>query len=75
MVDMSDPKIFKRCLGKEENFKNFEKFFMGEITKLGYEEVLQKYMFNGSEVADDILWRMYQGKCIGSFTIPLTIIQ
>lgn len=60
---MEDSKVFKRCLGKEENFKNFERFFMRLINEIGYEEVLQKYLFDGSEVADDILFRMYMGKC------------
>ena len=62
VVDLIDPKVFKRCLGKEENFKNFEKFFMGQINEHGYEEVMQKYLFRRSEAADDLLIRNYMGE-------------
>lgn len=63
VLDMEDPKVFQRCLGKEENFRSFERFFMRLINEIGYEEVLQKYLFDRSQVADDILVRMYMGKC------------
>lgn len=62
VIDLRDPKVFKRCLGKEENFRNYEKFFMGVINEIGYEAVLQKYLLDGSGVADDILLRMYMGE-------------
>jgi len=43
--------------------KNFERFFVRLINEIGYEEVLQKYLFDRREIADDILFRMYMGKC------------
>jgi hypothetical protein len=60
--DMRDPLVFKRCLGREENFLNFCGFFEAEIDRVGYQEVLQKYLVDGSKVADDILCRIYMGK-------------
>jgi hypothetical protein len=59
--DMSDPLVFKRCLGREENFLNFCRFFEDEINRIGYQAVLQQYLVNGSKVADDILCRIYMG--------------
>ncbi|KAJ5124900.1 uncharacterized protein N7515_008725 [Penicillium bovifimosum] len=59
--DMSDPLVFKRCLGREENFLNFCRFFEDEINRIGYQEVLQQYLVNGTAVADDILCRYVHG--------------
>ena len=59
--DMSDPLVFKRCLGREENFLNFCKFFESEISRFGYQAVFQKYLVGGTEMADDILCRIYMG--------------
>lgn len=61
VLDMADPKVFKRCLAREENFRNFERFFLSQINEIGYEQVMQKYLFDESEVANDILCRMYMG--------------
>ena len=63
VLDMQDPVVFKKCLGKERNYRNFETFFMRLINELGYEEVLQRYIFDRTEVAEDMLVRMYMGKC------------
>jgi hypothetical protein len=60
--DMSESTVFKRCLGREENFFNFCLFFENEIDRIGYQAVLQKYLVGGSEIADDILCRIYMGK-------------
>ena len=60
--DMAIPSVFKRCLGREENYRNYERFFLKQINELGYEAVLQKYLVGGDEVADDMLCRIYHGK-------------
>jgi Questin oxidase-like len=59
---MGTPEGYKRYLGDEDYFLSFTAFFEREIANLGYEEVLQKYMFGGTEVADDLLARMYHGQ-------------
>lgn len=59
--DMADPAVYKRCLGREENFLNYCRFFEDEINRLGYQAVLQKYLVDGSEIADDMLCRIYMG--------------
>ena len=60
--DLEDDAIFKRCLGKEEHFRNFEKFFLAQISKRGYQAVLQDYLVGGSDIANDMLFRIYMGK-------------
>lgn len=60
--DMAVPSVFKRCLGREENYRNFERFFLKQINEHGYQAVLQKYLIGGDEVADDMLCRIYMGK-------------
>jgi hypothetical protein len=55
--DLEDDDIFRRCLGKEEHFRNFEKFFLAQIRKVGYQ-----YLFEDTPLADDMKYRMYMGK-------------
>lgn len=59
---MGTPEGYRRYLGDEEYFLDFTEFFESEITRLGYEKVLQKYMVDGSELANDLLGRMYHGQ-------------
>jgi hypothetical protein len=61
--DLVDPRVFRRCRGHEDNFANFVRFFINEINKHGYQEVLQKYLVGGSEIANDMLCRIYMGQC------------
>ena len=60
--DLVDDEIFTRCLGREENFRNFEQFFLRQITENGYQAVLQKYLVGESELANDMRYRIYMGK-------------
>ncbi|KAL8699512.1 MAG: hypothetical protein Q9201_005963 [Fulgogasparrea decipioides] len=69
--DMSIPSVFKRCLGREENFRNFERFFLKEINEKGYGATLQKYLIGGDEVANDMLCRIYHGYVHGLIHIGL----
>lgn len=59
--DLVDPAVFKRCLGHELNFASFTRFFINEIDKLGYQKVLHKYLVDGTEIANDVLCRIYMG--------------
>ena len=60
--DLAIPSVFKRCIGREENYRNFERFFLKQINEQGYEAVLQKYLVGGDSVADDMLCRIYHGQ-------------
>ena len=57
--DLAIPSVFKRCTGREEKFRNFERFILKRINDEGYEVALQKYLIGSDEVADDMLCRIY----------------
>lgn len=61
VLDLADDELFKKCLGREENYRNFEIFFLNEINEKGFEAVLQKYLVDGSELANDMMYRIYMG--------------
>jgi hypothetical protein len=61
VLDLQDDYVFKRCLGKEEHFRNFERFYLNETSKHGYQAALQKYLVGGSELADEMLVHIYMG--------------
>ncbi|MCJ1479652.1 hypothetical protein MMC13_008338 [Lambiella insularis] len=69
--DMAIPSVFKRCLGREENYRNYERFFLKQINEHGYETVLQRYLVGGDEVADDMLCRIYMGYVHGFIHIDI----
>ena len=59
--DLAISSVFKRCIGREENYRNYERFFLKQINEHGYEAVLQRYLVGGDSVADDMLCRIYHG--------------
>ena len=59
--DLAIPSVFQRCIGREENYRNYERFFLKQINEQGYEAVLQRYLVGGDSVADDMLCRIYHG--------------
>ena len=64
---LHDPATFMKHLNGEHNpnqerdYPNFLAFFQGEIEKMGWEAVLQEYVFKGDERADAMLVRLYAG--------------
>lgn len=59
--ELHDPAKFMTYLGPEKHFPDFLVFFKGEIDKMGWEEVLQKYVFASDERAEDMYLRMFGG--------------
>jgi len=59
---MTDPEKFKKYLGKEKYYQDFLVFFQNEMESKGWEEVVQEYLFEGTESADDLLGRLYAGQ-------------
>ncbi|CAJ2508118.1 Uu.00g093040.m01.CDS01 [Anthostomella pinea] len=51
----------KQRMGKEQYYTDFLVFFQREIQKLGWEKVLDQYMFKGDERSEDMLIRMHGG--------------
>ena len=58
---MADPEEVKNFIGKEEHFLDFCEFFEQEIERLGYEDVLQKYLVGDNDIARNIFPRIYHG--------------
>ena len=52
---------FKKHLGNEYYYQDYVHHFEREIRDLGYQEVIQKYLVGGSEIANDIMPRMWMG--------------
>lgn len=60
--DMADRNKFKKFLGKEKYFHDYEVFFRKEIEQKGWEAVLTEQLFARDEHAETMLTRMYAGK-------------
>ncbi|KAL7623787.1 hypothetical protein AAE478_005340 [Parahypoxylon ruwenzoriense] len=58
-LDLSDPVLFKKCLGNDDFYADFLKFFENEIAEKGVPAVLREYLLKGDERANDIFCRMY----------------
>ncbi|OQE44091.1 hypothetical protein PENCOP_c002G06086 [Penicillium coprophilum] len=56
---LHDPEIFEKCLGIDDCYPDFLKFFEEEITSKGMQEVVKEYLFKGDGRANDILGRMF----------------
>ncbi|EXK26256.1 hypothetical protein FOMG_17158 [Fusarium oxysporum f. sp. melonis 26406] len=61
VTNMHNPEKYKTYLGSEEYYHDFLVFFKEEISQKGWQEVLNEYIFNGDERADDMLVRMFGG--------------
>ncbi|MBE3041731.1 questin oxidase family protein [Candidatus Bathyarchaeota archaeon] len=51
----------QECLGQEKYYPDLLRFFQNELERLGWQEALLKYLFEGSERSDDLLRRMFAG--------------
>jgi hypothetical protein len=58
---MHKPDRFKTYLGKEKYYHDFLVFFQKEMEAIGWQEVLNKYLFANDERANDMLSRLYAG--------------
>jgi hypothetical protein len=61
-LDLSNPKLFDQCLGKDEHYLDFLRFFKWEIDRRGVPDTVREYLLKGDRRADDIFCRMYTGK-------------
>ena len=58
---MGEPEGFKKFLGKTDYTHDYIEFFHRELEAKGVEAVLQEYLFSRSELAEDMLARLYGG--------------
>jgi hypothetical protein len=59
--DMHDSERFKTYLGKEQYYHDFLQYFEEEISKKGWETVLNDELFKGDARSDDLLARLFGG--------------
>ncbi|KAJ5698626.1 hypothetical protein N7462_000631 [Penicillium macrosclerotiorum] len=57
--DLKDPEVFAKCLGSDDYYSDFMRFFEGEIDAKGVPAVMREYLLNGDSRAEDIFCRMY----------------
>lgn len=69
---MSEPEGFKKFLGKAKYTHDYIEFFHREIEAKGVEVVMQEYLFSRSEIAEEMLARLYGGMFIYLGQIPST---
>jgi len=52
----------QKYLGKAQYYPDFLLFFQKEMERMGYEGVMNEYVFKGDAKADDIFARLFAGK-------------
>ena len=61
-LDLRNPVLFDKCLGHDDAYFDFLRFFESEIAKKGMQDVIREYLLKGDNRADDIFCRMYTGE-------------
>lgn len=61
-LDLSDPKVFEKCLGNDDCYADFLKFFEDEVAEKGVPDVIKEYVLKDDERANDIFGRMFSGE-------------
>ena len=70
--DLKNPADFNRCLGKDDCYVDFLRFFEDEVTEKGVPAVIKEYLLKGDKRANDIFSRMYPGMYSLSTKVELT---
>jgi hypothetical protein len=60
-TDLHDPAKFKECLGKQQYYHDYLVLFQEEMEEKGWENVVNEYLFDGSERGEDLLFRAFGG--------------
>jgi hypothetical protein len=59
--DLSDPAVYKECLGNNACYGDYLKFFEDKIAEIGVTATLKEYLLKGDEVTDSVFYRMFSG--------------
>jgi hypothetical protein len=59
--ELSDPETFKACLGKEEHYGDFLRFFQSEMEEHGWQRVLNTHLFASTDMSNDLFGRLFAG--------------
>lgn len=62
-VNIVTKENFTECLGQDDHYWAFLKFFESQIALCSRTEVLKKYLFASNAQAQDMLYRLYEGVC------------
>lgn len=62
VADMANPEHFLKYLGQEKYYHDYVVFFQKEMEKMGWEKVLNEYLFSGTAQADALFGRLFAGK-------------
>ena len=57
-----DDRYFTSLLGNEVYFPDYTAFFLKRFEQEGWQNVVNKYLFSRSEIADDLLVRLHAGR-------------
>jgi len=71
-LNLKDPADFNRCLGRDDCYVNFLRFFEDEVAEKGVPAVIKEYLLKGDKRANDIFSRMYTGMYSLSIKVELT---
>ncbi|RDW58255.1 oxidoreductase AflY [Coleophoma cylindrospora] len=58
-LDLKDAVTFENCLGDNDRYADFVRFFRDEIAEKGVPAFIKEYLLKGDERANDIFSRMY----------------
>lgn len=59
--NLKDPATWRKCLGKQEYYTDFLRYFQHEMESKGWQTVVNEYLFTRDERAEDLLVRLFGG--------------
>ncbi|KAI7974931.1 hypothetical protein EIK77_001684 [Talaromyces pinophilus] len=77
--DLRDAEAFSKCLGSDDYYSDFMRFFEDEIDRKGVPAVLREYLFKGDERANDIFYRILVAEALAAACVhenwPKTVLR
>lgn len=58
---LHDPAVYLKYVGQHMHYPEFLDFFEREIAQKGVQETVNRYVFAGDEIAEDMFGRLFQG--------------
>lgn len=62
VLDFQDPAKFKQCVGQGIYYDDYFAFFQKEIVEHGVPNTVNKFLFEGDGMAEDMLRRFFSGQ-------------
>lgn len=64
LTDLSDESMWDEYLGDVNHYSSFLAFFRKEMEEIGFQEMINKRLFSGTDAADSLLIRSFASKCM-----------